>query len=85
MTTDQKIVTCNNCGKSGPVAEDETDAGPDEMACDSRGLVCPNLYVCGECLDAAEASFRAELGPGRARGLGSSWNSRWLDEDTQRL
>jgi hypothetical protein len=46
--------TCAKCGKQGPVAEDETDAGWDEMACDTRGLVARNEYVCGECLERAE-------------------------------
>lgn len=46
--------TCANCGKRGQIAEDETDAGIDELALDSLGLVCRNYYVCGECLEAAE-------------------------------
>jgi len=50
--------TCAKCGKRGPVAEDETDAGWDEMAYDTRGLVARNGYVCGECLERAEDEGR---------------------------
>ena len=46
--------TCAKCGNTGPVAGDQTDAGPDELALDSRGLVAANRYVCGACLEAAE-------------------------------
>ncbi len=51
--------TCYCCDKSAPVADDQTDAGPDELAIDSRGLCAANEYVCGECLDAAEDAARA--------------------------
>lgn len=51
-----RIVECAACGKSCPIAEDETDAGPDEAALDSLGLVERNQYVCGECLEQAADS-----------------------------
>jgi hypothetical protein len=48
---------CRNCGKVGPIAEDETDPEPDadEMILDARGLVCLNYYVCGACLEEARS------------------------------
>ena len=49
---------CYRCGKAGPIAEDQTDAAADELACDTRGLVRWHEYVCGECLDAAEDERR---------------------------
>lgn len=50
MTTN----ACKCCGKTAPIADDQTDPGMDELAVDSRGLVARNEYVCGECLEAAE-------------------------------
>jgi len=51
---EHEVRECVCCGKCGPVAADETDAGDDELALDARGVVRRNEYVCGECLTAAE-------------------------------
>jgi hypothetical protein len=55
--TEEEARECRNCGKVGPVAEDETDPEPDadEMILDARGLVCLNYYVCGACLEEARS------------------------------
>lgn len=50
----RELKTCAKCGKAGQIADDETDPGHDELACDTLGVVEVNEYVCGECLDAAE-------------------------------
>ena len=57
MKTENRI--CARCGKSGPVADDQTDPKGFELALDSLGLVARNEYACGECLEAAEeATYR---------------------------
>lgn len=47
---------CVNCGKRCRIAEDQTDPGWDEVAVDTRRLVCRHIpeYVCGQCLEEAE-------------------------------
>lgn len=45
---------CRRCERRLPVAEDETGTpDPDECVLDSRGLIEPNYYVCGRCLEEA--------------------------------
>jgi hypothetical protein len=53
---------CAACGKTGPVADDQTDPGQDELALDARGIVAPDQYVCGACLEAAEDARDSEDG-----------------------
>lgn len=54
MMTATTCHACANCGNLYPVAADQTDAGPEEVAVDSRGLVARNEWVCGACLTDAE-------------------------------
>lgn len=57
---------CAQCGKVGPLAEDQTDPAADELACDTRRLVAPNEYVCGECLEQAEDTAQSSVTCDRA-------------------
>jgi hypothetical protein len=45
---------CSQCGKMGPMAEDQTGPGDDEITTDVRGVVAANQHVCGECLERAQ-------------------------------
>jgi hypothetical protein len=46
---------CRKCGRYLREAEDQTDAGHNEVAVDTRGLVSANEWVCGRCLEGGES------------------------------
>ncbi len=55
------IRECCHCGKTGPIADDQTDPSADEMALDTKGVICPigqPDYICGECMETAQDAAR---------------------------